>query len=188
MKPQEDLEWLEEWSGGEVPAIFETLSPEALHNIRVFIEKVYENKLELVRKAIRSNEVTLKFIPTFIVVHILKNFIEPEMAAIIAETLSLDLTVPIIKGLDVEYIAQSSVHLRPEFTAKILARLNPNKANQILNRLLELNPIKGLDVLAHISKWMDKSKLQIRIPQEKFANLHLSSFRKEVLESWTLKD
>ncbi|MCX7999244.1 MAG: hypothetical protein N3A69_09900 [Leptospiraceae bacterium] len=180
----EDLEWLEEWAGGEVPAIFETLPSETIHAIRLFIEKVYENKLELVRKAIRSNEVTLKFIPTFIIVHILKNFIEPEMAAIIAETLSLNLTLPIIKGLDVEYIAQAAIYLRPDFTAQILGKLTPTKANQILNRILELNPLKVLDILSHLPSWMEKSKIQVLLTEDRFQNLHLSPHRKQVLETW----
>lgn len=184
MEPQEDLQWLEEWAGGEVPELLETLNPEILHAVRTFIEKVYENKLELVRKAIRSNELTLKFIPNFIIIHILKNFIEPEMAAIIAETLSFDLTLPIIKGLDIEYIAQAAVYLKPDFTSQILKKISLSRANQILNRILEIHPLKALDILAHSSSWLDKSKINISISKERFSQMHLSAHRKQILEFW----
>lgn len=181
---EDDLQWLEEWSGGEVPEIFETLNPQVTHSFREFVEKTYEKKLELVRKAIRSNELTLKFIPNFIIVHILKNFIEPEMAAIIAETLSMDLTLPIIRSLDVEYISQAAIHLKPEFTAQILEKLGVNKSNQILNRILELNPLKALDVLFYYSQRIDRNKISIQLSPQHFENLHLSSHRKHVLETW----
>jgi len=182
----EDLNWLEEWSGREIPDLVLNLSPEVIDVVRKFIEESYEAKIQVVKKAILANEVTLKFIPNFISIHILKNFIEPEMAALIAETLSLDLTMPIIKGLDVEYISQSMVYLKAEVSAEILLKLENFKIQKILDRILKLNPLKVLDILHHIPE-TKKKYVSVSLSVDQFQNIHLSETRKKILNEWSTK-
>jgi histidyl-tRNA synthetase len=108
------------------------------------------------------------------------------MAALIAETLSLDLTMPIIKGLDVEYISQSMVYLKAEVSAEILLKLENFKIQKILDRILKLNPLKVLDILHHIPE-TKKKYVSVSLSVDQFQNIHLSETRKKILNEWSTK-
>lgn len=180
----EDLSWLEEWSGKEVPEKIANLPPEQLHSLRDFVEETYESKIRAVKKAIMANELTLKFIPNFITVQILKSFIEPEMAALIGETLPLPLTLPIIQGLDAEYIAQAGVYLKADVGAEIFLKLDRYKMQKVIERLLTLKPLKVLDILHHIPENKRKN-LPLRLNPSQFVGIHLSETRQSVIANWT---
>jgi hypothetical protein len=178
----EDSIWLEEWSGQEVPDEFLELTPSSQKAIRRFVEEVYESKIKSVKKAIMANELTLKFIPNFITIQILKSFIEPEMAALIGETLPLSLTLPIIKGLDPEYLAESGLYLNAARAAEIFIQLDSYKMKKIFQIILHRKPMKILDIYHHISE--SKQSLLPKIDKNIFESIHLTETRKQILNKF----
>ncbi|MCB1143063.1 MAG: hypothetical protein KDK54_12525 [Leptospiraceae bacterium] len=178
---EEDLVYLEELSGNELPPEINSLPPETLHIVRIFLEDLYETKMKSLRKAILANEITLKFIPNFIIFQIIKNFVDPLMAGMVAESISLSLLVPIIRGLEPDYLAESAKTMNSEKAAEVFLKVDKSKLIKIIDLLAKEKPLKLLDILHHVPK--DKLKTYtIRLNPEDFEGFKLSDHRKEILD------
>jgi hypothetical protein len=178
---EQDTIYLEELSGNELPVSINNLSDDTLHQVRLFIEDLYEDKMKSLRKAIMANEITLKFIPNFIVFQIIKNFVDPLMAGMVAESLTLSLLVPIIKGLEPEYLAESAKTMNSEKAAEVLLVVEPKKLQKIIEILETKKPLKLLDILSHVpEKKLIEYKIKLR--PNYFEDLHLSDHRKQVYQ------
>ncbi len=147
---EEDLTYLEELAGGNLPNSITKLSPQTLHDIRLFIEDFYNIKMEAIKKSIQANTVILKYIPNFIIHYVIRSFIDPPVGAMIAESLEPSLFLNIVTGLEPQYIYESVVYLNAERAAFILFRLNKRLSKKVFDLLLENKPLKLLDILYHV--------------------------------------
>ncbi|MCB1191442.1 MAG: hypothetical protein H7A23_19565 [Leptospiraceae bacterium] len=147
---EEDLVFLEELVGGDIPHSIADLPPETIHEVRLFIEGFYNVKMEAVRKSIQANTVIIKYIPNFIIHYVIRSYIDPPVGAMIAESLEPSLFLNIVAGLEPQYIYESIVYLNAEKAAMILFRLNKRLSTKVFNLLLENKPNKLLDILLHV--------------------------------------
>ncbi len=178
---EDDKNWLEELAGKELPDSIADLPPETLHSLKEFIDEFYEAKMSSVRKAFQANELTLKFMPNFLIYQVIKNFLDPSVAALVAESISVPTIAPIISSLDAEYIANSTIFINAQRASEILLRLDKRKVKPILEILLKKKPLKVLDIMHHISS--DKYKtFGLTIDPTIYEGYHLSESRKEVLQ------
>jgi hypothetical protein len=178
---EDDKNWLEELAGKELPDCVSELPPETLHSLKEFIDEFYEAKMSSVRKAFQANELTLKFMPNFLVYQVIKNFLDPSVAALVAESISVPTIAPIISSLDVEYIANSTIFINSQRAAEILLRLDKRKVKLILESLLKKKPLKVLDIMHHIP--VEKYKtFGLKLDETVYQDFHLSDSRKEVLQ------
>lgn len=178
---EEDRNWLEELTGNDLPDKIAEMSPENLHAVRLFVEDFYDEKMRSIRKALSANELTLKFIPNFILFQIIKKFLDPSVAALVAESISVSLVAPIVSGLEPDYIAETAVFLNAERAAEIFVKLDKRKLNQMLEYLEMKKPMKVLDILHHIPHEKIR-QLQIRLNRDMYADHHLSETRQAVFD------
>ena len=182
---EEDKNWLEELVGTDLPKEIAEMSPENLHAVRLFVESFYNEKMKSIKKAISANEVTLKFIPNFILFQIIKKFLDPSAAALVAESISVSLITPIVSGLEPDYIAETAVFLNAERASEIFEKLEKRKLNQILEYLEMKKPMKVLDILHHIAPEKIR-QLQVRLNRDMYEDHPLSETRKKVFDIFFL--
>lgn len=179
---EDDLIFLEELAGSEVPKAISNLPEETLHEIRLFIEGFYNVKMDAIRKSIQANTVIIKYIPNFIIHYVIRSFIDPPVGAMIAESLKPSLFLNIVAGLEPNYVYECVVFLNSERAAMILFRLNRRLADKVFDLLLENKPVKLIDILQYVED--DKIfELARRIDLNKLKDLEgLSESRTDTLE------
>lgn len=179
---EDDLNYLEEFSGSEIPKSILNLPPDTIKDIRLFIEKSYESKMMSIRKAMKANNMTLKILPNFIIHSVLKIYVDPPMAGFIAECLEPSLISGILSGLDPEYISEAAISMDSEKCAKIIFYLDKSILAKTLNLILSKKPLKLLDIIGYVPETVLKKK-NVSLNTEIFNSFpNLSHHRKTALE------
>ncbi len=179
---EEAIVFLEEISGVELPKEIVALPTETLIVVKCFVEELYQKKMNSLRKAMKANELTLKLIPNFIIHTIIKNYIDPSVAAIAGECLDYSLLSGIVNGLEPEYISESALNMNTKRASELLIQLPSHLMPKTIQSIVSKNTLKFLDIVYHIPS--DKlEKIQKYIDYSLFNKFeNLSNHRRVALE------
>lgn len=143
---QDDLEYLEKLISDSLPDTLVNLPPEAIQEIKNYVEKVVHIKTKGVDKAFELTSVTIKFIPNFVLIPLIKSYIEPPIAARIAKVLTVKQILDIISQLSNEYVAESLLYMEEEAAFQVLKEMRSNRLFEIMRLVFQKQPIKVLDL------------------------------------------
>lgn len=179
---EESIIFLEEISGETLPIELQELPTETLVAVKNFVQTFHQKKMNSLRRAMQANELTLKLIPNFLIHTIIKNYIDPSVAAIAGECLDYSLLSGIVSGLKPEYISESAINMDPKRAAELLLLLPKNLMPKTIQCIFNKNQLKFLDIIYHIP--LEKIKIiQNHINLDNLnENNSLSKHRKSALD------
>ena len=145
-----DLEFLETLSENEIPEFLADLTPPQLNQLRTYVQGVVDEQNAGMDKLFQSMAMAIKFIPNFFLIGIIKQFIEPAIAARIAVTLPLKESLSLAHSMEPDYLGETSVHLPTDLTLKITSGLKPRLQEQVLQYMAQKHPLRALDIAANM--------------------------------------
>jgi len=176
------ITYFESLGDAPLPGQIDLLSLKQLEDVQVLIVNALEKERAGMDKFFDSVSQTLKYIPNFIILAITSKYIEPPIAARITEKLTLKQATAIARGLQVEYIAETSVFLEDEFAGLLLNGMARNKAERVANILFEKHPLKALDITSFLDavflKKLSLSCSELDIESEHLSERRLNSLNK----------
>ncbi len=151
-KETSDLDYIVELTDEPAPAFLDTLSEAQLHELRVYIEAIVKRDEAGLDKLFESMSLMMKFIPNFILHSLTPKYTEPAIAARITNKLTIKQSVGVTAGLPVDYVAETSVYMKPHHAAEILEALKGEKIKAIVEYMIVKHPLKALDISEYLSE------------------------------------
>ncbi len=145
------LEHLESLSNDELPDRFYSCSEKELQDLVRYANEVVAYQNAGLDKLFESVQLTLKYIPNFVIVSMCKRFLEPPLGARITQKLEMKQVVSIGNQLPATYLAEVSAYQEPRLSADILANLKQQHANRIIRLMCERYPYKVLEVFEYLT-------------------------------------
>jgi len=155
--PGNDLKHMIEWAEKPIPAFFKDLSPEHLHELRGYTQAVVDYETDGLKELYYTISTLIKYVPNFVLLPLITNYIKPPIAAGVCEQLGLREASKLASGLPAEYLGEVAHHMESKWVAEILARLKPSFAEQCIEYAIMHHPMKALD----IGQYVDKDILKI---------------------------
>jgi len=178
---QSYIAYFESLGDAPLPDQIDLLSLKQLEDVKLLITHALDKERAGMDKFFDSVSQTLKYIPNFIILAITNKYIEPPIAARITAKLSLKQASAIAKGLQADYLAETSVFLEDEFAADLMNGMAKNKAEGVANILFEKHPLKALDITSFIEAAFFK-KLNLSLDTLDVESEHLSQRRLDSLK------
>ncbi len=175
-----DLDYLIELSEGHLPAFIETLEPHDRHELRNYVESVMVRRDAGLDKLFESTSLVMKFIPNVILHSITCRYIDPPLAARIANKLTVRQAIGVTAGLPIEYIGETAAYLHNRHAVEILEGLKPELIAAVFEYLMSNYPLRGLDILEFASERTLRMASSM-IDSHLFDESVLSHRRREVL-------
>jgi len=146
----ENLEYLSTVSDAKLPEFVKDLPQDAVQELREYVNGVVEHETAGLDKFFESISTTMKYIPTFITLSVVKKYVEPPVAARISEKITLKQTLKIANGVSVEYTGEVARFLNNEVAGEILSSLDEKKAKETMEYVAQNYPLKALDVVEYL--------------------------------------
>ncbi|MCB1174775.1 MAG: hypothetical protein KDK39_14490 [Leptospiraceae bacterium] len=142
----QSLQFLADQSPHELPKAFETIDAETLRIITRYTQEVIAHHTAGLDKLFASAAEIIRFIPNLFLHGFIARHIEPPVAARMAAHIPISQLKGIASGLSAEYNAQTALYLDPGSSAAILAAFRDTKTRAVLSQLLQLSPLRTLEV------------------------------------------
>jgi len=153
---EKHIEFLEQLTGEALPECFARLNAGETEKIHAWVSSVLEKERAGLDKLFDAMTHTFKYIPNFLLIAITNKYIEAPIAARITEKLTLKQAVSIASGLPADYVSDTSLYLDSSFAAELLVALPKKLAKQIVESLVQKQPLKVLDVFAYADEKLFK--------------------------------
>ena len=141
-----DLRRLIEWTEKPVPPFFRELSSEQLHELHGYTQNVVDYETDGLEELYYTISKLMKYIPNFVLLPLIINYIKPPIAAGVCAELSLKEASSLASGLPVEYLGEVALHLESEWAAEIFSKLKPALAEECIEYEVTHHPMKTLDI------------------------------------------
>ena len=128
----DDLKHLIEWTEKPIPPFFKTLSPEHLHALRAYTQNVVDYETDGLDELYYTISKLITYIPNFILLPLITNYIKPPIAAGVCAELSLKEASNLASGLSADYLGEVAFHLESEWAAEIFNKLKPALAEKCI--------------------------------------------------------
>ena len=148
---------LMEKTGKPVPTFFTELSDENLQALHQYTNDVVDHATDGLDELYSGMSMTMKYIPTFMLVKMTTKFIKPAISAGISAKLPLKDALKINPKFPVEYACDVASHLESEYAAKMLKDLKIARTEELMTHMIENHTVKALD----IGQYLDKKQLKV---------------------------
>ena len=155
-----DLKHLMEWTEEPIPPFFKELSPDQLHALRGYTQNVVDYETDGLDELYYTISSLIKYIPNFVLLPLITNYIKPPIAAGVCAKLSVKEASNLAAGLPVEYLGEVALHLESEWAAEIFARLKPSLAEKCIVYEASNHPMKTLDIGQYVDTKLLKKASQ----------------------------
>lgn len=146
MKELNDLEYLELLTEENIPKFFDGLGKTELSEMRAWIETMLIQQNTGLDKLFDGMLLSMKFIPNFVLIGMIKQFMDPSLAARIASRMEFKPLLNLAQGLSVEYLGETSIFISPDLATKIILALKPSIQKDTLIYIATKHPLRSLDL------------------------------------------
>ena len=144
-------------TGKPVPTFFTELSDENLQSLHQYTNDVVAHGTDGLDDLYSGMSMTMKYIPTFMLVKMTIRFIKPAISAGISAKLPLKDVPKINPKFPVEYACDVASHLESEYAGKMLKELKIARTEELMTYMIENYTVKALD----IGQYLDKKQLKV---------------------------
>ena len=113
----DDLKHLIEWTEEPIPPFFKKLLPEHLHALRDYTQNVVDYETDGLDELYYTISKLITYIPNFILLPLITNYIKPPIAAGVCAELSLKEASNLASGLSADYLGEVALHLESGWAA-----------------------------------------------------------------------
>lgn len=141
-----NLKHLIEWTEEPIPPFFRDLSAEQLYELHGYTQNVVDYETDGLEELYYTISTIMKYIPNFVLLPLITNYIKPPIAAGVCAELSLKEASNLASGLPVEYLGEVALHMDSEWAAEIFSKLKSSLAEKCIEYEVSHHPMKSLDI------------------------------------------
>ncbi|MEI8186815.1 MAG: hypothetical protein WCG19_08965 [Chlorobiaceae bacterium] len=147
-----DLEQLLAWTNIPVPDVLRQLPFHQQQQVASWASSLVSHKTEGFEDLYSAISMIVKFIPHFIVIPLMVEYIRPQIAAGVCRKMDIDQATGYANDLPLVYFSEVSMHIDADMMARILEKMKKHHVEKFINYELEHHQSRMLEIAQHLNR------------------------------------
>ena len=147
-----DLEQLLAWTNIPVPDVLHQLPALQQQQVASWASTLVSHKTEGFEDLYSAISMIVKYIPHFMVIPLMVEYIRPQIAAGVCRKMGVDQATGYANDLPLVYFSEVSKHIDADIMARILEKMKKNNVEKFIHYELEHFQSRMLEIAQHLNR------------------------------------
>ena len=146
-----DVEELLAWTNIPVPDVLHHLPRHQQLQVASWASNLVSHKTEGFEDLYSAISMIVKYIPHFMVIPLMVEYIRPQIAAGVCRKMGVDQATGYANDLPLIYFSEVSKHIDADMMARILEKMKKNNVEKFIHYELENHQLRMLEIAQHLN-------------------------------------